>query len=274
MPEAAPERNGFDLVTRSQLESHPQFTSTIAHGFDVLRCFSPAEPLLGNKEIAERLGYSRPTVSRLTFTLVALGLLRRDARTGKYQLGPAVLSLGYPLLATLEVRRAAVEEMHRLAIHAGGPVSLGMRDRLQVVYIETMQGRRSNATKPDIGSTRPIYLTAIGRALLHAHGDDDRRLIMRRLADEHPDEWRRAKPSVEASLGELDERGYCIVWGEWRSSLCAVGVPLKHRPDGEPYAFNLTMPTHATDRRQLRNDYAPRLVDMVRNVQQRLGLGG
>ena len=89
------------------LRDHPNFASTLANGLDVLGCFSGTEPTLGNKDIAERLGLSKPTVSRLTFTLVALGYLRRERRTGKYMLSPAVLPLGYPLLSQLTIRQVA-----------------------------------------------------------------------------------------------------------------------------------------------------------------------
>ena len=37
---------------------------------------------MGNKDIAERLGLSKPTVSRLMFTLMGLGYLRRIDKRG------------------------------------------------------------------------------------------------------------------------------------------------------------------------------------------------
>ena len=92
------EKDRPELLDAGTLHAHPQFATTLAHGLAILGCFANGSPVLGNKDIAEQLGMSRPTVSRLTFTLVGLGYLRRDGRTGKYSLGPAVLSLGYPLL--------------------------------------------------------------------------------------------------------------------------------------------------------------------------------
>src|SRR3954454_6251454 len=80
-------------------EGDRQFATTLARGLEVLRCFTPLEPLLGNKEISVRTGLPKPTVSRLTYTLTKLGYLRHNMRLGKYQLGSAVLSIGYPLLA-------------------------------------------------------------------------------------------------------------------------------------------------------------------------------
>src|SRR6266481_7837800 len=75
-------------------EGDRQFATTLARGLEVLRCFTPLEPLLGNKEISVRTGLPKPTVSRLTYTLTKLGYLRHNMRLGKYQLGSAVLSIG------------------------------------------------------------------------------------------------------------------------------------------------------------------------------------
>src|SRR3990170_5821307 len=82
-----------------------QFATTLARGLEVLRCFTPLEPMLGNKEISVRTGLPKPTVSRLTYTLTKLGYLRHNMRLSKYQLGSAVLSIGYPLLASMSVRQ-------------------------------------------------------------------------------------------------------------------------------------------------------------------------
>jgi hypothetical protein len=120
----------YELESRASLEAHPRFASTLSNGLDVLKCFSAAEPQLGNKEIAEMLGLTRPTVSRLTFTLVGLGYLRRDERTGKYSLGPAVLTLGYPLLVHLTLRQGAGVHGHPRP-PAGGLRGNGARRRVQ-----------------------------------------------------------------------------------------------------------------------------------------------
>ena len=92
-------------------EGDRQFATTLARGLEVLRCFTPLEPLLGNKEISVRTGLPKPTVSRLTYTLTKLGYLRHNMRLGKYQLGSAVLSIGYPLLASMNVRQVARPHM-------------------------------------------------------------------------------------------------------------------------------------------------------------------
>jgi len=268
-----PQENPIDpsALNRQALEAHPSFASTLSNGLAVLGCFGTGQPWLGNKDIAERLGLSKPTVSRLAFTLIALGYLRRDRQTGKYQLGPAVLSLGYPLLSQLTIRQVAADDMRALAVHAGGPISIGTRDRLQVVYVETVQGKESNATRPGIGSSRPLLRTAIGRALLHGEEPAERAALQQRLAQALPDDWQRYGENALQAGEQIARQGFCIATGDWRPTLAAVAVSMRGPVGGMRLAFNLTLPSYATSEAQLRDDLGPRLVDLVRTAEQKLG---
>ena len=131
-------------------EGDRQFATTLARGLEVLRCFTPLEPMLGNKEISVRTGLPKPTVSRLTYTLTKLGYLRHNMRLGKYQLGSAVLSIGYPLLASMSVRQVARQHMKELADQTHGSVSMGIRDRLNIVYVESSRSGNGITTLPGL----------------------------------------------------------------------------------------------------------------------------
>ena len=76
-----------------------KFVSALARGLEVLRCFRPGEASLSNNDISERTGLPKPTVTRLTHTLRKLGYLVYSEKTGNYQLGSGVLSLGYGVLS-------------------------------------------------------------------------------------------------------------------------------------------------------------------------------
>jgi DNA-binding IclR family transcriptional regulator len=254
------------------LQQQPQFASTLANGLAVLGCFGQGDALLGNKELSERLGIARPTITRLTYTLMGLGYLRRDKSSGKYALGAAVLSLGYPLLSQMAIRQVAGPEMLELACLANGPVSMGMRDRLQLVYVETVVGNESNFTKPGIGSTRPLLRTAMGRALLYGHSQQERSYIYAGLKSVHHEDYQSYLAPTERAFKQLKTNGFCTVIGEWQPTLAAVAVPLSVRCNGVPLAFNLTVATYEMDETVLTKKFAPRLMNLVRGVERSLGL--
>ena len=118
---------------------------SLAKGLDILHCFRPGETFLGNKEICERVGLPKQTVSRLTLTLVVLGYLSYAESLCKYKLGSGVLALAYPLLTSMSFRHVVRPFMADLANEMGGSVSMGLRFRNRMMFVEscTVRGTRS-----------------------------------------------------------------------------------------------------------------------------------
>src|SRR5262245_33050947 len=52
------------LDSFADFEGDKQFATTLARGLEILRCFTPEGPTLGNKDLAERTGLPKPTISR------------------------------------------------------------------------------------------------------------------------------------------------------------------------------------------------------------------
>lgn len=249
-----------------------QFATTLGRGLQVLRCFTAADPMLGNGEIARRAGLPKATVSRLTYTLTGLGYLRHIPQLGKYQLGSGVLSLAYPLLAAMRLRQVARPFMQGLADHVRGTVNLGLRDRLNMVYVESARADETNVLRPDIGSSVPILRSAIGRAWLAACPEEERAawLNQARVYDEPT--WREYRSPTLAGLREYRERGFCVSHGDWRAEVHGVAVAMRRGATGELMVFSCTASAFRLRRGQLESDFGPRLVAMVRTVEAAMGL--
>lgn len=259
------------LVNPHDLSADRQFSMNLARGMEVLRAFTLAEPMLGNREISDRTGLPKPTVSRLTYTLTLLGYLSRVEGLQKYRLGSGVLSLGYPLLANTRVRQIARPFMEQVARETGCTVNLGMRDRTSVVYIDTCRVDAGNVYQPDIGSTRPLLSTAIGRALILASPPEERKAILNRLRVEDPEQFARDKPVWEADQKAFMQRGYCYSRGDWRKEVHAVGVPIRLGAREEIVAVNCTFASYRLDKPTLEKQVAPRLLDAVRLIETACG---
>jgi hypothetical protein len=70
----------------------------VSRAFDIVRCFDGRSTRLGNREIADRCGLPRSTVSRLTLTLTQIGQLIYLPHEQKYALAPDSSVAGAPLL--------------------------------------------------------------------------------------------------------------------------------------------------------------------------------
>ena len=271
-PEATAPLSPAGATYSYEHEGDRQFATTLARGLEVLRCFTPLEPMLGNKEISVRTGLPKPTVSRLTYTLTKLGYLRHNMRLGKYQLGSAVLSIGYPLLASMSVRQVARPLMKELADYSGGSVSMGIRDRLNMVYVESSRNGNALTMLPDIGTAVPIAQAAIGRAFLAACTPPEREAVLNQIKVKEPELHRKFRAAMEKSLEDIRTRGFCVSVGELRREVSAVAVPMRRTVDGEIVAFNCGVPAFALKKGQLEEDIGPRLVAMVRTVEAALGI--
>lgn len=254
-------------------ESDRQFAATLARGLEVLATFTAADPQLTNKDISDRTGLPRPTVSRLTYTLTRLGYLQhlpRQGKYGKYELGSAVLSLAHPLLANLSVRQIARLPMKELADHAGGWVSLGLRERLSMVYIETARSARTGSVKPDIGQTFPILVSAMGRAYLAAVEPKEREALVNHFRVKSRELWDRYGDRVEEGVRDYAERGFCVCKGDYHPSTHTVAVPLRWAGMQQVMVFNCAVRVDTLADGALEGDLGPRLVQMVRAVEAAL----
>lgn len=249
-----------------------QFTATLARGLQILLCFTPATPRLANRDLIAQTGLDKATVSRLVFTLVELGYLRRLDPRGPYQLGTAVLALGYPLLAAMRLRQLARPPMKLLADAVGGTVSMAIRDRDRIVYVETVRAVDRRSPLVDIGLSLPLAATALGRAWLAAAPREEREAVLNRLRVQDPAMLRQHRAGIEQAAVQLRQHGFCVNPGILDPERIAVAVPMVRPVQGELVVFNCTLLAEAGRRAELRRETGPRLVQMVRELEATLGM--
>jgi DNA-binding IclR family transcriptional regulator len=248
-----------------------QFAIALARGLEVLRAFTHADRALSNRELCERTGLPKATVSRMTHTLTLLGYLTRDADQ-RVALGAGVLALGYPLLAGMPVRQIARPWLERLARETGCTVNLGTRDRLTAVYLDSCRGDRGNTFRPDIGTPVPLLTTAIGRALILARPAAEQTAILNRLKVDDPRRFRDERALFDAEREPFRRRGFTHGTGQWRADVHAVAMPLRQSLHPETVALNCTLslasdPRRALDADRLIETIAPAMLETARRIE-------
>lgn len=242
--------------------------SALERGLRVLRAFGPDNRPIGNAEISERVGLPKPTVSRITFTLTELGYLVHDTDLARYALGPGVLSLGFDVLAGMEIRDIARPIMRRLAEGAKASVFLGVPSGLEVIYVESCRSPVSMAIRLDVGSRLPMATTGIGRAYLAALPAVQREELISRLADAHGADWARLGPALRGALATAQERGFATAIGEWIPESNSAGAAILRR-DGTPaYLLNLGGLRSIITQEKLETDLGHRLAAAAREIEQ------
>ncbi|OWU83785.1 IclR family transcriptional regulator [Oceanicola sp. 22II-s10i] len=256
------------FVQPHDLAEDRQFAMTLARGMEVLRAFTPAETFLANREIADRTGLPRPTISRLTYTLTLLGYLNYDRTLRKYRLGPGLLSLCHPLLTSLTVRQTARHHIVDLARATGCTVNLGMLDRAGIVYIDTARATTGNQHLPDVGSNRPLLSSSIGRALLFSASPEDQDIILNQLKLLDPATFETWRPRIEEDRRRFEREGFTYSPGDWQPEIHAVAVPVKLAKRDPAMAMNCTLKVSPENSgRALLEDVAQKLKDTARQIE-------
>ncbi|KIZ46474.1 IclR family transcriptional regulator [Rhodopseudomonas palustris] len=247
------------------------FVTALARGLDVLSAFRAGDGALGNLELARRTELPKPTISRITHTLTQLGYLSYNSRLGTYELGGRTLTLGYAALANLDIRRVARPIMQQLAETHNLHIALAMRDKLMMLNIETCEGHGLVGLRLAPGTRVPMAITAIGKAYLAAISEAERGRVLDAIRRQYGDDWPMIMRSVETSIREVAQRGFCVSMGEWRKDINAVGATVAS-PGGETiYALSCGGPAYLVSQEQLEGDYGPALAAAARAISASLG---
>ena len=246
-----------------------QFVTALARGLSVLRAFTSSNEVLGNQEIARRTGLPKPTISRLTHTLLELNYLRIVKDRDKYQLGPAVLALGMAFFRSNSFAQIARPFLQELANATQAHVALGIREGLNSVYMQLWRGRGQSITiSREIGFHLPLAKSAMGLAMVAALDADERPGVIAGLAAQVGDDWPRLEAELERARREIEQTGFCIALGAWNSEINAVAAPLVAPETGSLYVVNVSGPAFILTERMLREETGPRLRATIERMRE------
>jgi DNA-binding IclR family transcriptional regulator len=258
--------SGASALSRPTDPTDPAFSTTLAHGLDVLAAFRNSSGSLSNADLALQTGLSRPTVSRLTYTLAQLGYLKRNNK-GRFELGLGVLAAAYPVLSALKVRQMARPLMRDFAAYAGGTVSIAMPFGLDFIYVETLRTTDAVPHVPDVGFTGSMATTAVGRALLSLFTEDEIARYAQTVKTERPEEFDYVQTRTLPDIELCKERGFGVSLGEWRREIFGVAAPIYRTPSGDCLSVNCGIPSFRFSAEQIERECGPRILGLARSIR-------
>ncbi len=174
-------------MTRSYAHRVTETAQTLDRGLRLLQLVADSPAGLTVSEAAARLGVGRTVVYRLTGTLQAHGMVRRDA-SGRLRLGAGVLHLA--LRAQPLVAEAARPVLRRLAEQVGATAHLTVAEGDEAVAVAVAEPTWTTFhVAYRQGSRHPLDRGAAGRAILAG---------------------RRGETGWTASAGELQSGAYGV----------------------------------------------------------------
>jgi len=250
----------------------PKFVSALSRGLSLLRAFRPSETWLSNHAFAQRTGLPKATVTRLTYTLCKLGYLQQGEPGGEYRLGPGVLTLGFGVLAGMELKDRAALELADLCAGDNPNVAaaLGERYGQSVVYLATHRSPNSVSMVFHLGAQVPLFHSAIGRAILMGLPTAMQDTLLDEALRQSPaDRHDRLRNGLSRAREDFARWGFCTSFGEWRPEINGIAVPVMPVQGQALAAINVGGFAFLNPEAMLLDTYAPRLLRAARTLSLR-----
>ena len=243
----------------------------LSRGLALLRRVASSDGPVSNGELAEMTGIPKPTVSRITATLVGAGFLFQLPDSERFVLTASVLELSNGFLRNFDIRARARPFLIELAERTSLSVHLAARDRLDMVVIEAIRPRSAIlVSRLEVGSRVDLARTAVGRAYVAALSDTERATLMAGLQAASGDDWPHIHARLAQSLDETRTLGFAIATGEWYAELNAIAAGFVG-PSGERYAVNCGGAAHLCPRDWLIERAAPVLKECIERIVREIG---
>ncbi|MFB4288441.1 IclR family transcriptional regulator [Nonomuraea sp. ATR24] len=187
-----------------------------------------AQPLTA-AELARELDVNRSTALRLLAELVATGYIARSPATKRYATVPAKF---YGLVRAPETDWSQIIDPVLAAVRdeCGDATMLAVSANDMMVYLSFFPTRHMVAVSEQLGTTRPIHCSALGKAYLSALDPDNLDAHLARLSYASGTEWASKTPAeLRRRVEESRKAGYAVDRDETFDGVRCVAVPARIR---------------------------------------------
>lgn len=214
------------------------FVGGFAKGLKVIEAFDATKPKLTITDVARLTGLDRATARRCLLTLAALGYANYDGKF--FALTPRILRLGHAWLLATPLPALIQPHLDRLSETVGESASASVLDGGEIVYIARAAKKRVMSITLVPGSRLPAWCASMGRVLLAALGEEERRIRLAESRLEALTPFTRAEPGeLTAEIARVGQRGYAVIDQELELGLCSIAVPVLNAAGTVVAAINI-----------------------------------
>ncbi len=206
----------------------------------VLDAFGPQQRALSLSEIARRAGLSLSTAHRLVCELVRWGALERGPG-GRYSIGLRLLELAALSPRGLGLREAAFPYLDELHHRTRGNVHLGVRDGVEVVYVETIRACATHPTNGRMGDRWPMHVTGTGLVLLALADHDLQERVLRGPLERFTPLTVTDPAQLRRELAQVRRSGFAVARGRITLPDLVVAVPVYDQFGGVAAAISVVV---------------------------------
>lgn len=199
---------------------------SLHRAFDILEAIGNSATPASLKEITEATGLPKSTVYRLISNLETRDYVRCD-NNGKYRLGFQLLMMSQWAETDFEIKRVARNYLESLNLFTKETVHLAILGKNRVLYVDTVDSPHALRMVAKIGTTNSVHCTALGKALLLKHSDEDISRILEEQGMDKRTEYTLCTPAdYLREMAVVRRDGYALDNRESEMDSRCVGVPI------------------------------------------------
>lgn len=259
-------RDARGRAVRAGRGDDERIAGVLARGLALLRAFRPRNMPLTNSELAQITGLPRPTVSRITASLMRLGYLNYTPERAQYHLSASVLTLGFGVLSTLDIRLRAGERMQRFADHEDVLVVLSVRDGMFMVCQVVCRGNGALTVRLEEGSRIALPHTAMGRAWYASLLPAERDAVWDQIRQQYPSDALRSE--LDKAAKQIDRSGFCTTVSKVEPDLLGAATVVKHAALQDPYVLGCAVPAFRYPKQRAKAELGAKLMALRQQIEE------
>ncbi|WP_312218842.1 IclR family transcriptional regulator [Brevundimonas sp.] len=198
-----------------------QGIQSVGIGLRVLDVLASLDGAAALGAIAQASDLSASQAHRYLASLIAAGMARQDAATGRYELGPGALRLGLAALSRMDVFREAAIAIGDYVRETGRTVQMAALGPSGPIVVRWIMGTPPISTSLTVGAPLPLLSSATGHVFLAFRPENQTRAMVERETQPQ------FQPiDVEALRVRVRRDGYSAVRGDLIPGLRATAVPI------------------------------------------------
>jgi IclR family pca regulon transcriptional regulator len=243
----------------------PEFVEALAKGLAILEAFDAEHPLMTLSEVARRVGLSPAAARRALITLETLGYVGRAEK--QFFLRPRIMSLGSAFHYAGRFDEVLQPDLRGLVERFGDAASVGTLDGDDVIYIAHVSVQRARRAAAVAGARYPAHCTAIGRVLLAALPEAQRRAWLAQAKLEALTEKTVTdRAALAVILDEVRAEGYAATVDQLDYGITALAVPIRDTAGRTIAALNTSGYTGLVTPASLVRDRLPALREAASHI--------
>ena len=240
--------------------------SSVDNVFKIIETIQELEQC-GVSELAKQIDVPKSTAHVYLKTLEDLGYVINEE--GRYQLSLRFLQLGGLVRHNRAGYQTARSEIETVSQETGEVGTIGYEEnglRVLVYRSEPVEGVSDNAPA---GEFTKMHWTAVGKALLAQHTDDE----VRNIVEKHglPAATENTITKIDTlfeEINEIREQGYSIENEERVSGIKSVAVPItSENPNSKNIAISMAGPKHRFKTERIKDELLPKLQNAANVIE-------